>query len=336
MKRLQGRVGLGMVLGALALLAASCGGGSGDGSDEVPIFDARNGGFIVAAADGHEYFLALDFITNKYVLGQQQGTIQQDDTEFFLRPGNSTATSDASTLRFRLAGDGVVGEFNTPRGPMPFVGSRKFVQTLAEAAGVYNLFGRSVDAATGALLGTTIRQVELTADGRLRICEATAVQLADCPDAAITTASVSGNDSVFIAAFPRQEDSIFFRVAQVGSDKLLVHGDLTGDPVQRFLLGLPATGAFTPGHFVGGATLPAWGTFDLNATSVGIAVSTPAGESKTTSGGPGQAAGTPDLRLAETDNGNFFAARSGEIAIVLAAPDNALAPGFMMLGKAAP
>jgi hypothetical protein len=99
-------------------------------------------------------------------------------------------------------------------------------------------------------------------------------------------------------------------------------------------VGTPATAAFTAGTFAGGSTDPAWGSFALTNVSFTSNGTTPAGATLTRNGSI-SAVAVPDIRLINASTqGQLYAARSSEIAILVGARNNAAATGFVAIGKA--
>jgi hypothetical protein len=264
----------------------------------------------------------------------QAGTITASGTEFLFNPGNSTGATGTTTARFSVATDGIVGEFVLPQGTLPFLAARNFVTTVAEAAGTYNMLGRTVDTAGGPP-DTTIQQGDITADGQLRSCnDNTIFEIATCPSASVLAGTVTVSGSTFTANTPNGR--IVFRVAKIGPDKLFVRASASADTHRRFIIGTPATAAFTPGVFVGGTTEPAWGTITMGPSSYASTARTPAGGTITRSGSS-HAVGSDTrgslLAITTSDAGSLFAVSSTEIGVVLAARNNPVLPAFMAIGK---
>lgn len=320
----------------LAMALAACGGGGGStpGAAAPPAPDARNGSYAMFAADTHDYTLALDFDARTYrVTGNgmdQAGSFTQDGDTWLFQPGNATGASGSSTARFQVATDAVVGEFALPSGAVPFVAARKFVETVAAAAGTYNFVGRVLDTAGGAPT-TTIQQGDITADGRLRTCDQLALSdLASCTT--VTTSTLTVSDGLFTAA--TAAGPVPFRVAQVGADKVFLRAAASNGTTRRFVIGVPATPAFEGGLFVGGSTEPAWGSVTISTTAFSSSGTTPAGASVAMSGTATGVTDIPGLRsIVTAAAGNFFAVRSTEIGAVVATRSSALAPGFVAIGR---
>jgi len=330
---------------AVSAVVAACGGGGGDagaGSGAAPLPgptpDARNGSYTLMAADAREYTLALDFDANTYrVTGNgvdQAGSIAAQGGVFSFLPGNAVGATGASTTRFSMATNTVIGEFALPGGAVPFVAPRSFVNTLAGAVGTYNFLGRTVDTA-GGLPNTTIQQAEITADGHLRTCDdSTIFSIGSCPVSSVTTGTVTVAGDLFTAA--TSSGSIPFRIAQVGADKVFLRASASTGTTRRFIVGVPAGSAIATGSFTGGTTEPAWGTVSLTAGSFTSTGTSPSGVTTTQTGTASALAvnGMGNVTVVTTTAaGNFFATRTSELGVVVAGRNSSQAPGFMAIGK---
>lgn len=334
MERVARRSGLLVCAWALA----ACGGGGGGGSSSAPpplSVDARNGSYTVVAADAREYTLALDFDAKTYHMTgtglDQAGAFTEQSGTFFFQPGNASGASGSSTTRFQLAADAVIGELVLPSGALPFVASRRFVTRVADAVGTYNLLVRVV--VTGGGPGNNnIQQGEITADGRLRICEDLAINpISSC--VTVTSGPLTVANGVFTAATPG--GPLVFRIAQVGADKVFLRASASTVTTRKFAIGVPATATFTGGVFAGGTSEPAWGTVDITETTFTSTGTSPSGVSSTRSGAvQAVSALIPGIRfISGTTAGSFFAVRSSEIGAMVAVHDSTLAPGFIAIGR---
>lgn len=332
---------MGVVSVCLALLACGGGGGGGDAAPvqakEPPLQDARNGSYKVIAADTYEYKLALDFDARTYhVAGagvDQAGAITERDNTWFFQPGNATGVNGTSTTRFQVTTDGVVGELPLAGGAtVPFIAGRKFVETVADAAGTYNMLGRTLDT-TGAPADITIQQGEITADGHVRICnDSTIFDIPNCPIASLAVGTLTVSGDLFTAAFTT--GSVPFRVAQVGADKLYLRSSVSAGATRRFVVGMPAASGFADDTFAGGTTEPAWGSMTFASTGYSSTVNWPSGATVTQTGTVAVVNRVPGFRHITTpSSGYFFAARSSEIGMVVAAQGNSSLPGFVAIGK---
>ena len=325
---------------AAALFMAACGGGGGSDPAAVtaaaPPADARNGTYTMVAADAHEYALDLDFDAKTYHVSgngvDQAGSIGEESGTFFFLPGNATGLTGTSTTRFQVATDTIVGEYPLPGGAVPFVAPRKFATTVADAAGTYNFLGRVVDTAGGAP-GTTIQQAQITADAHLNTCDdAIHYDMANCPASSVGTGTITVAGDLFTSQ--TANGKILFHVALVGSDKVFLRASPSLGTLRRFIVGVPAATSFTGDVFAGGTTEPAWGTVTLTANSFSSTGTSPAGTPTTQSGTGSPTTFIPGiLGITTASSGGFFAVRSGELGVVVADWSNALAPGFMEIGR---
>lgn len=324
---------------AIALFVAACGGGGSSGPTAVtaaaPPADARNGSYTMVAADGYEYALALDFDAKTYhVTGNgvdQAGSIGEQSGTFFFSPGNATGPTGASTTRFQVATDTIVGEYPLPGGIVPFVAPRKFATAVADAAGTYNLLGRTVDTAGGAP-DTTIQQAQITADGHLNTCDSSTIfDMPNCPATSVGTGTITVAGDLFTSQ--TANGKIPFHVALVGNDKVFLRASPSTGTTRRYIVGVPAVASFTDGVFAGGTTEPAWGTVTLTTTTFSRTGTSPAGITTTQSGTSAAIGFVPGiLGITTNSSGSFFAARTSELGIVVAAWANPFAPGFVAIG----
>ena len=341
MERITTRLGRWMAFGGMALVLAACGGGGegpGQSISAPSTPDVRNGSYVMLAADAREYTLALDFDADTYgVTGtgvNQTGTFTASGDAFLFTPGNSTGATGTSTLRFSYVDNTVVGEFALPGGAVPFVAPRVFETTLAGAVGTYNFLGRVVDT-TGGAPNTTIQQAEITADGRLRTCDdANVFEISACPAGSVTTGTLTLDGDVFTSTTPG--GAFPFRIARVGAGKVFLRASPSTGSTRRFIVGTQASTGFTAGTFAGGTTEPAWGTVTISPSAFSSSGTSPAGVTTTRTGNAAAAGGgtLASLLVVNTATaGSFFATRSAEIGVVVAARNSVQAPGFMAIGK---
>lgn len=322
---------------ALAAAVAACGGGGGSSTPAPPPPpDARNGTYTMVAADAQEYQLALDFDAKTYhVTGNgvdQTGTISEQSGTFSFSPGNATGATGASTTRFQVATDTIVGEYPLPSGALPFVAPRKFATTLADAVGTYNMMGRVVDT-SGAAPNTTIQQGQVTADAHLNTCDDNGIyDMPNCPATSVTTGTITVSGNLFTAQ--TANGKIPFHVALVGNDKVFLRASGSTGTQRRYIVGVPAAASFTGGTFAGATTEPAWGSVTLAATSFSSTGTSPAGTTTTKSGTGAPIGYVPGiLGISTAASGSFFAATGSELGVVVAARGNAVVPGFMAIGR---
>lgn len=341
-----------LVAGAAGVLAA-CGGGGGGGGDSASTggtlptvsapapatgADARNGTYTMVAADTREYSLALDFDARTYrVTGNgidQSGAIQADGAAFDFLPGNASGSGASTTTRFSYTASTVVGEFALAGGAVPFIASRTFATSLPTSALTFTMLGRTVDTAAGTA-DTTIQQGQVTADGRLLVCNDNQIfEIGACPSASLTTGTLSIAGDVITAA--TSSGNIPFRIATIGTDAVFLRASVSTGTTRRFVVGLPSVSTFTAGTFVGGTTEPAWGSITISPTTFSSTGTSPAGVTTTRTGTAASTVGGPSLggllAVTTTNAGSYFATSGGQLGVVVAARGNPTAPGFMALG----
>lgn len=329
---------------------AGCGGGGGGSAPPVgtpvpvvsapgpaPSADTRSGTYTMVAADAREYTLALDFDAKTYhVTGtgfDQSGTIQANGAVYDFLPGNASGANGRSTTRFSYTASTVVGEYVLAGGTVPFVASRTFATSLPTSALTFTMLGRTIDTANGTA-DTTIQQGQITADGRILTCDDNAIaEIGNCPSGSITTGTLSINGDLITAT--TASGNVLYRIATVGTDRVLLRASASLGTTRRFVIGLPSTASFTGGTFVGGTTEPAWGAVTIGPTTFSSTGTSPTGVT-TTRTGTATAVGVNSLGgllgVQTTTAGNFFATAGGQLGVVVAARGNAIAPGFMALG----
>ena len=316
----------------LALALAACGGGGGgDPTPPAPLPDARNGDYTVVAANAREYVLTLDFDARTWRMNgngiDQTGAILSDAGGFAFQPAGLAPAFN--TARFFVANDTVTGGFRFPEGVVPFVAPRLFVSSIADGAGTYNFLTRTVD--TVAPANNAIFQGELTADGKLRTCgDAIIYSIATCPDASVSTGTVTVAGNVFTSTTPL--GAFTFRIARIGADKVVLRASVSTITARRFWVGAPATTTFAPGTFTGANTDGNWSTTALSATAHLATITTSAGTTFNRSGDARFVLGSM-LFLGTTTGGSYFAVRSGELGVIMSARDSGAAPGFVEIGR---
>jgi hypothetical protein len=323
---------LAVIAGMAVSLLAACGGGI----DSVLEDDERNGEYVMYAADAKQYTLTMDFDKREYrVQGNgvdQSGKFGSDENGGFF--ATTSVGTGFNTARFRTAEDAVLGGFRFGQTLQPFVAARDFVTTLADAAGTYNFLSRTVDSA--AAPNTAIFQGQLTAAGQLRTCMDLVIhRIEDCPSASVVTGTVTVSGNQFTATTPG--GAFPFRIARIGNDKVFLRASVSTATASRFWVGVPAA-AFASGAFSGVNTDNQYSRFSLAPTSHTATLTTASGATLTRSGnaqalGSGSSGLPGILALTTASSGNYFAIRTGELAMIVASRDSTVAPGFVEIGR---
>ncbi len=344
----KGRPGRWFLAAALCAALAACSGGGGspgetvgggdDGGDVGAPGDRRSGQYLMAAADAEEYTLTLDFDRRTWrVAGgdvDRGGSFSAGtDGEFLVSPSNSAGPGGANTLRFQQFGDTVVGSMALGDVVVPFLASRALASSVAGAAGVYNMLGRTVDSAGPE--NTTIGQGEITADGLLRTCNDVVIRtIDDC--VSVTQAPVTVNGTVFTAVTP--DGAIRFRVFQVEGERIFVRASASAGTTRRFVVGTPAGFSFAAGEFRGGATDASWGVDTISLPAYARIAALPDGRTFNWTG-TAESVGTGNtslgnlLGITTVGAGGLFAIRSNALGLVAAARDSAQLPGYFAIGR---
>ena len=297
--------------------------------------DIRNGSYTAYATTGERFTLTLDFDTRQYSIGSPQTTVVAlfatgtfgDDTVAgsYLFQG---ADGTGATTGFRYIDDLIVGAFPVHGGIKPFVASRNFALSAAEAAGSYSNFG--INHANGAD-DSRIYTSRINADGTLQICNHfTIYAIAQCPSASVLTYTLTRNGDLFTAT---GVDTFNFRVAKAGNELIFLMGAINYTSGARwFRLGLAESGTFGTGSARGGTTLGEWGTANFTSTSyasTGIAQDGHAislSGSLTTLGTIGPT-GMRSFHAAS----NAFAMQNSQLGVLVGARNGAAA-GYMQIG----
>jgi hypothetical protein len=322
---------------AFTAALAACGGGGGSSSTTAstppPPPDARNGDYVMFAADARKYTLSLDFNAKTYhVVGNGtdvSGTIKEETTAgVFDFDGSSTSAAPAGAPHFKWANDTAVGAFSFAAGTVPFIAPRTFATTVADAAGTYNFLTSQQD--TAAPSDNAIFSGDLSASGTLRMCNDNQVYaIAQCPTTSVVTATVTYSSDHFIADLGGGATFPFY-VAKVGSDKALLRASASSGTSRRLYVGMESA-AFAGGTFTGENSLGKGTTTSL--TSTAYSATWRAGSTSTTHTGTVNALGGTGpvglLGITTSADGNFFAMRNSSIMVLIAARGSTAYPGYI-------
>jgi hypothetical protein len=326
---------------AVALGVVACGGGGGGGGS--PAFttptqqaDARNGNYQLYAADGQLYTLNLDFDAGAYRLAggglDTNGSfVNKNASQGMYAFDDATWAGALGSPRFQLLGQTLVGGIALPSGTVPFIASRSFLTTLADAAGTYHFFGRVVDMAGPEQ--SIVTHGELLASGTMRTCNDPApFTIAACPLASISTSTLTVQGDEIIAD-PGGASQVSMRVVQIGNSKVLLASQAVTATAKALLVGVPDTGAFAAGAFEGHNTNGQWAVdFNVGPGAYSANWAGPGGNFIR----PGTASAGPLAGLVTVDGGvgegMFLAARTPDLLVMTSAPGNLSWPGYMEIG----
>jgi hypothetical protein len=298
--------------------------------------DTRNGTYTAYATTGERFTLTLDFDARQYSIGSPQTTVAAlyavgtfgDDSVAgsYLFQG---ADGTGATTGFRYVDDLVVGAFPMQGGIKPFVASRNFALSAAEAAGSYSNFG--INHANGTD-DSRIYTSRINSDGTMQICNSfTIYAIAQCPAASVLNYTLTQSGDLFTAT---GVDTFNFRVAKAGNENIFLMGAINYTSGARwFRLGLAESGAFGPGSARGGTTLGEWGTANFTSTSYSSTGVAEDGHSISLTGslstmgtiGP---TGMRGFRAAS----NGFAMQNTQLGVLVGARNGAAA-GYMQIGS---
>lgn len=316
---------------AAVLMLAGCGGGGGGGGTTM-VADVRNGEYTAFAADGYQYALNLNFNAMTYTVSgnsvNASGSFAAEGSGYVFLPAPAGAVRN--NAKFALSNDTVIGGFPLGSGVIPFVAPRSFVTTIADAVGTYNFLAREVD--PSAASNNAIFSGEITAAGELRHCfNAQVYTIAACPAATVRSGPITISGSEFAAATP--DGTIRFRVARIGSDKVVLRATASIGTSRRFWVGTPAV-AYTPGTFGVVNTLGEAGTSTVSLSAHSSTLVRSDGIAVNFSSSVNSAAlPTGLLGMVSPERGNFFAIRAADIAVIVAARDNPTVPSLVQIGR---
>jgi hypothetical protein len=319
---------------AAILLLAGCGGGGGGGGGggTTMVADVRNGEYTAFAADGHQYALTLSFNAMTYTVSgnsvNASGSFAAEGSGYVFLPAPTGAVRN--NARFSLSNDTVIGGFQSGSGVVPFVAPRSFVTTVTDAVGTYNFLAREVD--PPAASNNAIFSGEITAARELRYCFNSQVYtIAACPAATIRSGPLTVSGSEFAAATP--DGTIRFRVARIGSDKVVLRASASTGTSRRFWVGTPAV-AYTPGTFGVVNTLGEAGTSTVSLSAHASTLVASNGIAVNFSSSVNSAALPVGLLgMVSPERGNFFAICAADMAVIVAARDNPTVPGLFQMGR---
>lgn len=276
---------------AAAWALASCGGGGGGEAapapapPTAPAADARNGDYRVYSTDGREYLLSLDFDakTYRYAGGTADnggaidsgGKLEGSGSDYALLPADSSSAGTTNTFRLHIADDAVLGNFTASRygytgGTAPFLASRSFVRSFAEAEGRYVLLNRRVFSLTFPPPGLTTRQAEITQE-QMTVRGGEFFPPAGC---------ASSNSQVLGGALSLQGDlftwhhcggTYNFRIAKIGRTLVFLQAGAwpeTGHSHTTIGFHESAVPAF--GTYAAGGTDATWGELRVTSADIGF------------------------------------------------------------------
>lgn len=320
---------------AMAATLAACGGGGGGGTP-APAADARDGSYTAFAHNGRQYTMTVAI--NAGTVSYTDGTTTHRAT--FIPAGTSTTAfrlqGAGANDGFVAANDALIGsaKFSPSSPSVPFVAARVFATSFAEIEGEYNQF--LTDKPLGGAVNNAINTFALTAAGSMNACSHTAVStVAACPAEGRAGYSMTLADSVFTAT--DGTTTFNFRVAKIGGDKVYLRANTFADGQERFRIALQDAAGVEAGTF---SAIDSQGslmsyTFDgtMNPGSFAASGTLASGGAASLTGTVQPAFPPLGLRVFTTAaDGGYFMQRGTNIGIVIAARNNAVRPGYMVIG----
>jgi hypothetical protein len=248
-----------------ATLLCACGDGE---------IDLRNALYTGYATSGEQFTLAMDFDSNRATfLGAGAGSVA---TETTFSPDSVAGTyvfglqsGAGKTARFRVIDGLVVGNFVINGSVRPFVASRRFAQSVRDAAGTYNILGVNETAAgTGE---TIVQAASIDVGGTLRICtDSTIASVDNCPAGSLQRSELTLAGDVFTGKLVSNifvTIPITFRIALAGDEKVLLNTDVVPGGSRAFRIGLADSANFRRGRGWGGTTEGSWSSADFDANN---------------------------------------------------------------------
>lgn len=298
--------------------------------------DTRNGTYTLYATTGERFTLQLDFDQRQFFISSPQttfvpihvaGTFSADTVAgSYVFQGTS---GSGVTTRFRYVDDLIVGSFTFETGVRPFVASRNFAQSYAEAQGTYSNFG--INRSAGAD-DSRIYTSRITAANTLEICNNNTIYAMEkCPAATILTYTLSLNGDLFTAQ--NGTDSFSFRVAKAGNEQIFLMGAINQAAGTRFFrIGLAESATFGSGSATGGSTLGEWGTANYTTSSYASSGSALDGRAISLAGSLTSMGtiGPANMRSLQS-GGNAFVMQNTQLGILIGAR-NSTGAGYMQIG----
>lgn len=336
-----------------AVILAACGGGGGEAAEEPrdessdPVIpapppaaaDLRNGTYTMAAGDGYEYTLTLDFDAKTYKVAgnniNETGAIEADGSEYEFKPGNATGASGFNTFRFSYVDNTVVGEYALPAGALPFIAARSFATHMPTSTLTFNSLGRWVNAEQD-WVDTSVEQSQITSDGKIRLCYDNTVntpqKIETCPSDKLfeLPLTITGNQFSYVI----DELTVTFRLAQVGTDLIFMRSSASRGATRAFIVGTPALTSFEGGTFTGGTAGNNWATVTMSASSFSVEFKLNDGSTDLASGSVAVGEDTfGSLAQIESESlGPLYGISSTKLGVIVAAPGSAQSGGGLFLG----
>ena len=310
--------------------------------------DSRNLAYKVFATNGTQQRLALNFDTMSYAMTDETGIAVSDSFSADVSQSGTyvfkSSHTTASTSRFRLTTDTVVGSFpfqvaQVPNtyAVQPFIGSRAIVTTQSALDGIYNRLGINM---RPGVLDSQIRQVQVTGGGTLMyFCNEVGItSIAACPPGSIATYNISAGSSAeswstVNAANPNDKGA--FSVMVIGGKNVYVAAGINtvapNDSIFRIGLLDSPTRLNTTAR--GGDNYGTWGTFGFDATTYTAALTRPDGTISNINYAVNSASPTipalASINFGGTDR--YFAVQDGTLSAVVGARTNPVT-GYLQIG----
>jgi len=327
---------------------AACGGGGGSQTitqeaqssaaapapAPAPSPDARNGDYTLYASNARQYALTLDFDASAYrIVGNgldETGAITAIGASFALTPPG--ASPPVNNARFNVVDTAVVGAFRFGGVVTPFIASRTFVATIAEAAGEYKFLSTTVDPAAPS--NNIIQTGEIVAPNTIRVCnDAVVATMAACPAASVATGTVSVTGADFRADFGTS-GGYPFRVARIDGERVFLRASTSTGTSRRFLVGIDVNTGYADVTFAGINSEGQSTITRIDGTSLTSTLRSEADVQTTRTGNRIGAGAVPGLAsIGTVADGFFFSMRTASLAFLFAARDNPTHPGYVEVGK---
>ncbi len=317
--------------------------------------DSRNGTYKAFGPNGVTYDLTVNFNTLTYRVAAPSGavlagTITANATQ---SGAAETGTYSLSTVggaglggAVRAIADGLVGNLQPASGvdAVPFIAAKRFVRSAAEWTTAVDLavLGRDFSAVAPNAPDSRIATVQISAGG-LTSCSGNAIaSVAGCVAAGNSltqyTASYNPDGSVSLVNQADASDTFVAHFAKLGAETVYLRANNNPAGIPRVRYGLQTNNAVgTTG--VAASTDASW----ISALTAGAALTmngVGANGTLTSRSGNyvGDALGSGLVTYAQAGGGNYFAARSPSLVVVVGArdPSRPTINGHMALGAANP
>ena len=226
--------------------------------------DARNGSYLVFAADGREYDLTIDFDAGNYTMIGDGATVERN----FTADGTGLEFVVSGTSRFRVATDLVVGGHDFGDGVLPYVAAREFATSINQLGGLFNLMTRNI---TDSGVAVTRPATSRVSGNVWQVCQSDSeVSAPQSCAGTLRSYELSVSGEVFSGVEVTTGEPYSFRLARTGGSTVLLSAGTMSDGSRELRIGLEDASGLAGGVHRGSTTTGDWVTITIDT---GYAVS---------------------------------------------------------------